>query len=165
MSRRSQSGATLVELSVVLVVVAIVAAAAYPLLGNVLQVMTSKGAAEQVAGAIRQARQYAITKGSLHCIQFSGTPETNYAIKEASGSSSASDCNGTTIGTEQIRSGMGDAAIVSPANLTVIFDPIGSVAWATTGAPPVSVSVDTVPASCLSTITISLYGGVRQIKC
>lgn len=165
MSWRNQSGITLVELSVVLVVVALLTAAAYPLLGNVLQVMTSKGAAEQVAGAIRQARQYAITKGNLHCIQFSGTPETNYAIKEASGSSSASDCNGTTIGTEQIRSGMGDAAIVSPADLTVIFDPIGSVAWATTGAPPVSVSVDTVPASCLSTITISLYGGVRQIKC
>ena len=53
---RSQSGVTLVELVVILVIIAIMSVAVYASLGNVLQVTASKGASEQVAASIRLAR-------------------------------------------------------------------------------------------------------------
>ena len=51
-----QAGVTAVELVVVLVLVALLALAVYPSLSNFLQVMTSKGAAEQVGSAVRRER-------------------------------------------------------------------------------------------------------------
>ena len=68
--RGDQRGLTAVELVIILAIVALLAVAAYPWLSNVLKVMASKGAAEQTAGAIRLARQFAITQGANHCIEF-----------------------------------------------------------------------------------------------
>ena len=48
----------------------------------------------------------------------------------------------------------------------VIFDPVGSVRNQGVTTPyVVQIGVDTQPASCLSTVGITLYGGVRAIKC
>ena len=152
MIRQSQAGVTAVELAVILVVISVLGAVAYPLLGNTLRIMTSKGAVEQVAGAIRQARQYAITNGSNYCIQFSGTPETSYAIKTAS---TGAACDGATpVASETVANG---AAVVTPADLTIIFDPVGLATNQGLGTPfVVQVGVDTQPASCLSTVGVTL---------
>lgn len=159
MIRRDQSGVTLVELAVVLVVVSVLAAAAYPLLTNILNIMTSKGAAEQVAGAIRQARQYAITRGGNHCIEFTGSPATRYQIRQAP---DTANCTGTVV---DAWTDVGNlAAVTAPSPVpTMIFDPIGNVKLPAT--TPVTFSVDTQPASCLSVVTVTLYGGVRVAKC
>jgi prepilin-type N-terminal cleavage/methylation domain-containing protein len=69
-ARDAERGLTAVELAIVLVVVAILGFAAYPLLSNVREVMLVKGGAEQAAAGIRMARQLAITRGTNHCVEF-----------------------------------------------------------------------------------------------
>ncbi len=167
MRLREESGVTAVELAVVLVIIAVLAAATYPLLSNVLQVMSSKGAAEQVAGAIRQARQYAITRGSNYCIKFGTTPDTQYSIAATADTTAASCTLDTSDPTTSRNATIGNGdAVMSPNNLSIIFDPIGNVLNQGTTTPyVVQVGIDTQPASCLSTVGITLYGGVRAIKC
>lgn len=157
MRRGREAGMTLVELMVVLVLIALFVAVTYPMLGNVLNVLVSKGAAEQVASAIRQARQYAITEGGNRCITFGTVPVTSYRIRETPDSSS---CGGTLRDQQAIANG---AAVVSPNNLTIIFDPVGRIAPAT--STNVTMTVDTQPTSCASVITVTPFGGVRVAKC
>jgi prepilin-type N-terminal cleavage/methylation domain-containing protein len=114
----AQLGLTAVELMVVLAIVAILGFAVYPWLSNVRGVLMVKGAPENVAGAIRMARQLAITQGSNHCIEFGSS---QYRIRQAD---TTPLCNG---------------AVVS--------------------------GYDTSPASCLNTIIVTLYGGVRVAGC
>jgi Tfp pilus assembly protein FimT len=160
--RRNQSGITLIELVVLLVILALLVAAIFPQLGNLLNVMKSKGASEEVAGAIILARQYAIARGSHHCVDFaSAPPTTSYTIKVAG---APTTCAGATVeGPTTISQG---AAIVnlfptpSGGNF-VVFSPVGDVSNFTPGNPSVTAGVDTDPASCLSSVLVTLYGGVR----
>ena len=152
--RGDQDGITMVEMMVALAIIALLALAAYPYLSNVLQVMVSKGASEQVAGAIRQARQYAITEGADRCISFGTTPVTIYRIREL-------DCSSGTP-RDQVEIGNG-AAVMNPNNLSIMFDPVGRITPAT--AVDVTVTVDTQPPSCASVITVTPFGGVRVSKC
>jgi prepilin-type N-terminal cleavage/methylation domain-containing protein len=151
--RRDESGVTLTEVAVVLVVMAILAAAIIPTLGNVLEVMRSKGAAEEVASLVRLARQYAITRGNSHCIRFSGSP-TRVDIFEDAGCSVFMPAH-----TDQ-KIGHG-FSIVTPSNLSIIFNPVGNVTNFTPGNPTVTLGVDSNPPVCLSSVLVSLYGGVR----
>lgn len=150
----------MIELMTVLAVVAIVGVAIYPMLGNVREIMVSKGAAEQVATAIRQARQYAITEGANRCIKFGATPVTNYEIRGVSTDATPDCATGTVRDTQTIANG---AAVVSPSHLSILFDPVGRI------TPPTSTNitmvVDTQPASCASTIIVTPFGGVRVSKC
>jgi type II secretory pathway pseudopilin PulG len=159
--RRKQSGITLIELVVLLVILALLGAAIFPQLGNLLNVMKSKGASEEVAGAIILARQYAITRGTYHCVDFaSAPPTTSYTIREGSDTT----CAGSVVeGPTTISQG---AAIVnlfptpSGGNF-IVFSPVGNVSNFTPGNPSVTAGVDTDPASCLSSVLVTLYGGVR----
>jgi prepilin-type N-terminal cleavage/methylation domain-containing protein len=92
-----ESGMTAVELTVVLAIIGIVAFVAYPTLSTTLQVLRSKGAAEQVAGGIRQARQEAITRGTRHCIAFTGTPAVQYEIRQTTSNGTTDTCTGGTV--------------------------------------------------------------------
>jgi prepilin-type N-terminal cleavage/methylation domain-containing protein len=148
--RRDESGVTLTEVAVVLVVLALLAAAIFPALGNVLQVMRSKGAAEEVASAVRLARQYAITRGNDHCIAFSGSPNSVFTIFQDAGCTTA--VPGHT--GQEIGHGF---AVVSPANQSIVFNPVGNVV----GGTGVTLSVDTSPSVCLSSVLVTLFGGVR----
>ena len=73
---------TAVELATVLVLVAILGFASYSALSNVRETLLVKGAAEQTAGAVRLARQLAITQGANHCIEF-GPGGTQYRFGQA----------------------------------------------------------------------------------
>jgi prepilin-type N-terminal cleavage/methylation domain-containing protein len=160
---RNGSGMTLVELVVILAIIGVLAAAAYSSLGNILQVTESKGAAEQVAAAIRLARQYAITRGTRHCVQFTGTPNTAFRIREAPDNTNCTGVNvhppvGYTPDTIAIGHGL---AILNPNNLSIIFDGVGNVKNFAPGNPTVTLVVDTNPHTCESDILVTLYGGVR----
>lgn len=153
---RNQSGVTLVELAVILAIIAILATAVYPLLGNVLRVTSSKGASEQVAASIRLARQFAITRGENHCIQFQGAPNTSFRIRTTP---DTVNCAGPIVqDSTEIGHGL---AIVNPNNLAIIFDGVGVVRNFAPGNPSVTLVVDTNPASCAYNVLVTLYGGVR----
>lgn len=156
----SQAGVTLVELAVVLVIITLLAVALFPSLGNVLQVSEAKGAAEQVAGAIRLARQYAVTRGTNHCVAFGGTPNTAFTIREATSDTS---CDGTVI---QPATTIGHGlAVILPTDLSIVFDPIGNVRNFPPGNPSVTLVVDSNPTACPAAtpmnVLVTLYGGVR----
>jgi Tfp pilus assembly protein FimT len=152
--RGDQDGISMVEMMVILAVIALLALATYPQLSNVLQVMVSKGASEQVAGAIRQARQYAISEGANRCISFGATPVTIYRIREL-------NCSQGPL-RDQVEIGNG-AAVVNPDDLSIMFDPVGRITPLT--ANDVTVTVDTQPPSCASVITVTPFGGVKVSKC
>lgn len=160
--RRDRRGVTAAELMVVLAVVAILGLAAYPLLSNLREVLMVKGAAELTAGAVRLARQLAITQGSNRCIEFgpSGPPASQYRIREADDSPS---CAGAVVPGYDWQN-LSESGTVGTTAPTLIFDPIGNRILPA-GPGSTTFNVDTVPASCLSVITVTLYGGVRVAGC
>ena len=125
--------------------------------------MASKGASEEVAGAIRLARQYAITRGTNHCVAFAGPPGTTYTVRAAPDNA---NCTGVVAeGPVTITQGLALVRLVdgvgNPAGNVIIFNPIGNVANFSPANPSVTAGVDTQPASCLSSVLVTLYGGVR----
>lgn len=162
---RNQSGVTLIELVVVMVILGLLAAALYPALGDILQVTASKGASEQVAGGIRLARQYAITRGNLHCIRFGAAPSTSFTILQQALADPGCDTvvqSATTVG-----HGLAviDARVGATAVQGINFTPVGSVVDGSGNAVanPVRVSVDTDPTSYPVCVIVSQFGGVRVV--
>jgi Tfp pilus assembly protein FimT len=160
--RTSQRGITAVEMVTVLVLVAILGFAAYPLLSNIREVMLVKGAAEQTAAAVRMARQLAITNGTNHCIEFGpgGPPRTQYRIRQADTSPA---CIGTAVSGYDWHD-LSDSGTVASTGTTFVFDPIGNRVLPA-GPTNTTFNIDTIPPSCLSVITVTLYGGVRVAQC
>jgi prepilin-type N-terminal cleavage/methylation domain-containing protein len=163
---RDQAGLTAIELAVVLVIVALLAAAAYPMLGTILDAMAAKGASEQVASAIRLARQFAITSGENRCVEFGptgGGPKTQYRIRPANDTG----CTGTALdGYEWTNLSHTQSAATTA--VVVVFNPVGNRLVPTgSGNSVFSVYLDVTPITCVNTITVTLYGGVRvqQASC
>jgi Tfp pilus assembly protein FimT len=154
---RDQRALTSVELMVVLVVVAILGFAAYPYLSNFREVMLVKGAAESTAAGIRLARQFAITQGSNHCIEFGSN---QYRIRQAD---TTPACSGAVVSGYDWQNLAEGGTVVSTAP-TMVFDPIGNRILPG-GVSSTIFNVDTNPPSCLSTVTVTLYGGVRVAGC
>jgi len=139
---RGQAGVTLIEVLVVLVILAALAAAIIPTMGNILTVTKTKGASEEVAMAIRQTRQLAITKAVNHCVDFPGGNQ--YQIWETS-------CGGTSVEGPVTLS---QSATVS-GSPTFAFTPIG-----VTTAATVTVNIAD-PSSCSVTMTVTAAGAVQ----
>jgi prepilin-type N-terminal cleavage/methylation domain-containing protein len=156
MRRCSQSGVTLVELVVVLAIIALLGVSVYTSLGNVLQVTGAKGASEQVAASIRLARQHAITRSQSHCIQFTGSPNTSFRILATVDNTT---CSGAIV--QDLRDIGHGLAVLTPSNLSIIFDGMGVVRNFPPGNPSVTLVVDSSPPSCPFSVLVTLYGGVR----
>lgn len=142
---RSQAGLTLVEVMMLLVILALFSAffiTYLPSLGNLLSVTKTKGASEEVAMAIRQTRQLAITKAVNHCVNFPGGNQ--YEIRETS-------CSGTSVEGPVILS---QGATVSGTG-EFTFDPIGG-----TTAGTVTVTI-TDPSGCSVDLTVTAAGAVQ----
>jgi prepilin-type N-terminal cleavage/methylation domain-containing protein len=157
---RSERGITLVELVVVLVILGMVGAAIYPLLGNLLDLTGAKGASEEVAGAIRLARQNAITRGQNFCVQFTGTSDTTFEIKTASDDNT---CDGAPApGVVYPARGIGhQLAVVTPPNRAIVFNPVGN-ARNFGGPTQLDLVVGKDATSCpRMNVRVTLYGGVQ----
>ena len=160
--RGDRRGITAVELVIVLAIVAVLGIVAYPLLSNVREVLLVKGAAEQAAAAIRLARQFAITEGSNFCVEFRTSPATQYQIRQAD---TTPACNGTIVdGYAWKDLAESSSSSVTTTAPTLIFDPIGN-RIVPTGTLSETFNVDTSPTSCLSVVTVTIYGGVRVAGC
>jgi len=138
---------TLVEVMMLLVLLALFSAvfiAYLPSLGNLLSVTKTKGASEEVAMAIRQARQLAITEATDHCVNF---PAVNqYQIwRTACGSGTSVEGPVT----------LSQGAVVTDASQTFAFTPIG-----VTTAGTVTINI-TDPSACSVTLTVTAAGGVQ----
>ncbi len=154
---RAQAGLTAVELMVVLAIIAILGFAVYPWLSNVREVLMVKGAAENVAAGIRMARQLAITQGTNHCIEFGAG---QYRIREAD---TTPACTGAVVSGYDWQNLSESGTVVTSAPI-LAFDPIGNRILPG-GVSGTIFTVDTSPSSCISTITVTLYGGVRVAGC
>ena len=71
-----EAGLTVVELSVVLVIIGLVMVSIIPLLQDALTVNKAKGAGEQVAAAVRLAREYAIGQSFQYNVTVASTSLT-----------------------------------------------------------------------------------------
>ena len=132
---------TMVEIGIILVILAILAVAFLPTMGNIIAVVKTKGASEEVAMAIRQTRQLAITRAVNHCIEFD---DEEYEIFEGS-------CGGTSVeGPVMLSQG----ATVSGTD-EFIFTPLG-----TTTAGTVTITI-TDPSACAVTLTVTVAGAVQ----
>jgi prepilin-type N-terminal cleavage/methylation domain-containing protein len=156
---RSERGITLVELVVVLVILGMVGAAIYPMMGNLISMTGAKGASEEVAGAVRLARQHAITRGQSFCVQFAGSTDTTFEIKTASTDTA---CDGTPApGIIQSASPIGhNLAVVTPSNQAVVFNPVGRAT--NTGGTDLDMVVGKDSTSCpRMNVRVTQFGGVR----
>jgi Tfp pilus assembly protein FimT len=73
---RDESGVTLVEVFVVVTILGLLSIAVLPFVGTFLQDSKAKGAAQQAAGALRQARQNALSTAATYTVVFGSTTIT-----------------------------------------------------------------------------------------
>ena len=79
---RNEAGVTLIEVFVVVSILALVSLTVLPFVGTYLQDTKAKGAAEQAAGALRQARQMALTAAATYTVSFSGGTITTSCVDD-----------------------------------------------------------------------------------
>lgn len=172
--RRNQSGMTIVEVMMVVVIIAVLAAVTMVGIGGVIEATKAKGGSEQLAGGIRVARQYAISRAGLYCIEiFPDASGSAYRVREATavpGPPITYLCNGTVV--DPLTPAPNDKtilahgqALITPLNQVIVFDGLGAVKNFPPGNPSVSLTVDANPSSCPQAppmeVYVTVYGGVR----
>jgi prepilin-type N-terminal cleavage/methylation domain-containing protein len=157
MVRRDSSGVTLVELSVVLVLLGIVAGITLQgagLLQGALGSGRAKGAADNIAQAIRYTRQRAITDAQDYCVAFRITGGIGqYEIY--TGARSGTSCSGTSV--EGPVNLPGSATI--GAAVALRFTPVSTVD--PVGPTNIVVTSTSEGATCSVTLTVTPEGGTQ----
>lgn len=121
-------GVTAVELMITVGIIGLMALVTIPLVGELLPSTRVKGAAEQVASAIRLARQEAITRNQTTCLNLDATAGT-MTITLASGSS-CSPGGASIKGPDTIVNGA--TIVISTGSSSPSFSPTGAVSPAGT---------------------------------
>ncbi|HSE95927.1 MAG TPA: hypothetical protein VLD61_08545 [Methylomirabilota bacterium] len=158
MLRRSETGRTLVEMVVILAVIAILAAItgqAASQLHGALTAGRAKGASDQLASAIRTARQRAITTSTTHCISMDGT-----TYEMVVGTRNGPNCQVVEVLPPQ--DGGGPVTLIQGATIdsgphAFEFTPVSTVE--PVGPTPVTVTTGGM-ATCTATLTVTPGGGV-----
>lgn len=156
MVRRDSSGMTLVELLVVLVILAILSGMtlqAAGLLQSAVRAGRTKGAADEVATAIRHTRQRAITDAQDYCIALS-TPGAEGRYEIYTGARSGTSCTGTSV--------EGPVTLYGGATVTTValrFTPVSTVD--PLGPTNVVVTTTSDGTPCAVTIQVTPEGGVQ----
>ncbi len=156
MIRKDSSGVTLVEMTVILVVLAILAAIALQSAGvlqSALRAGRTKGASDEVATAIRHSRQRAISDAQDYCVAFrlvGGVGE--YQIH--TGARAGTSCVGPSVEGPVTLSG---TATVSTVALR--FSPVSTVD--PVGPTDITVTTTSDGTPCSVTVTVTPEGGVQ----
>jgi prepilin-type N-terminal cleavage/methylation domain-containing protein len=158
MIRRNRSGVTLVEVSVVLLLIAILAGLtlqAAGLLQGALGAAKAKTGADEIAQAIRYARQRAITNAQDYCIALRMTGGVGqYEIY--SGARTGTSCAGTSVEGPVALSG---GATIGAA-VALRFTPISTVD--PVGPTNIVVTSTSGGATCSVTVTVTPEGGIQM---
>jgi Tfp pilus assembly protein FimT len=157
MIRRDSSGVTLVELSVILAIVTITMGLTLQgagLLQGALGAGRAKGAADDIAQAIRYARQRAITDAQDYCIALriaGGVGQ--YEIY--TGARSGTTCSGTSVEGPVDLPGSATIGAAVALRFTPVstVDPIGPTA--------IQVTSTSEGATCSVTLTVTPEGGIQ----
>jgi len=158
MIRRDSSGVTMVELAVVLVLLGIVAGITLQgagLLQGALGAGRAKGAADNIAEAIRYTRQRAITDAQDYCVAFRITGGGVGQYEIYTGARSGTTCSGTSV--EGPVNLTGSATIGSAVALR--FTPVSTVD--PVGPTVIVVTSTSDGASCSVNITVTPEGGTQ----
>src|SRR2546427_3174486 len=84
------SGYSLIELMVTIGIIAVVAAVTFPLYLSYSRAQETDGAARTIIGALNQARQYAITRGTSHTVEAQTNPNNRARFCSGTGNPCAS---------------------------------------------------------------------------
>lgn len=158
MVRRDSSGVTLVEMAVVLVILAIVAGLTLQgagLLQGALGAGRAKGAADNIAQAIRYTRQRAITDAQDYCVAFRVTGGGVGEYEIYTGARSGTSCSGPSVEGPVTLPGSATIGAAVALRFTPVstVDPVG----------PISIVVTSTSegASCSVTLTVTPEGGTQ----
>jgi prepilin-type N-terminal cleavage/methylation domain-containing protein len=158
MVRRDSSGVTLVELAVVLVLLGIVAGItlqAAGLLQGALGAGRAKGAADNIAQAIRYTRQRAITDAQDYCVAFRVTGGGVGQYEIYTGARAGTSCSGSSV--EGPVDLPGRATI--GAAVALRFTPVSTVD--PVGPTSIVVTSTSEGAPCSVTLTVTPEGGTQ----
>jgi|SoiMethySBSTD1v2_1073268.scaffolds.fasta_scaffold534557_3 prepilin-type N-terminal cleavage/methylation domain-containing protein len=158
MIRRDSSGVTLVELSVVLVLLAFLAALTLQgagLLQSALSGGKAKGAADNLVQAVRYARQRAITDAQDYCVAFRITGGGVGQYQIYTGARAGTTCTGTSVeGPVDLPGGATIGAAVA-----LRFTPVSTVD--PLGPTSIVVTSSSDGATCSVTVTVTPEGGTQ----
>jgi len=148
---KNQHGFTLIELVIIIVLLAIIAAVAIPRMGDVTS-MKAAATAEKIKSDIRYAQELAMTQNRSYRVYFNGAPAP------ASGYAVVYDTSGgawTSFGYAQDPTGKGNLSVTLNSG-----DYAGVTASITAGADPIEFNSLGRPAGGATTVTVSPNGSI-----
>ncbi len=153
-STQASAGFTLLELIVVVAIILIMTAIAFPLLQSSMAAFRLRGAVSSITGVIQSTRYQAIMQGIPYQVVFDATGKT-YQIKNQPGASFVNVCSPSSITSCPVPlSGSGSTVITLDASKTLTFSPGGKVT-------PATIMKITYPGKPVETITVSSYGNIN----
>ncbi len=159
---RADRGFTMVEALIVVAIIMVMAAAAFPLVQSTLAYFELQGAVQSVSGSIQSTRYRAIADGYPYRIAFSKTNKTfQLASCPEWVPTNPGNCTFANVGSSVPYTGAGSKVQMS-ADFALSFFPSGSVAF-TAGSNPITLSSTYGTGTTISpkSMTVSNYGSVK----
>jgi len=143
-----QRGFTLAELITIVAIVGIASAAAFPMFTSFLQAMQTKGAAQELATVLQQARELAISRNTSYTVQID-VPGNRLCFGDGV------NCNWVGPGTDaQGYRRLSNQAQLAAVNANPVFNPLGTAGGGT-------ITVQNAQGTSALDVVVSPAGRVR----
>ena len=149
-----EDGVTLIELSVVLMLLVIFGFASFVALRDVQIVSSAKGASDEVVSAIRYTRQRAISEARDYCIATRTTGGVGQYQIYLGGQTGGTSCTGSSVeGPVDLTGGATIDTVALRFTPVSVVDPVGPTS--------IAVTASANGMSCTVTLTVTPEGGVQ----
>src|SRR5262249_35479379 len=152
-ARRGESGFTMIEAMIAVIIIVVLACLAVPMLRDVTAAFRFRGAVASVTGAIQSTRYQAIYQGYSYQVVFDAAAKTYQVQSKPIGAAGF-----TNVGTAILWSESAQRTTLN-ANTTLTFSPGGKVTGAG-GACPCTLTLS-YPNKTPEVITVSAYGNIN----